>query len=723
MTKHLKCILLFFPFLFYSQEKKKDSINKIIEKQIQEVEITAKKKLIERKVDRLVFNVENSISATGGDALDALKITPSIRVQNDQISMIGKSNMAIMINDRLMQLSGESLINFLKTIPSDEIKSIEVITTPPAKYDAEGNSGIVNIKLKKIKKDDIFKASLRSSYQQSTYATGSVGSNISTQIKKTSLISSINYENGSYKVTENHKYFYPTELWNQNNKRREFNKSLSGRLGVDYQLSEKSEIGFLYLGEFDKPSNQELDNTILVNSNNNLPTGYTETIASRKINNYLHSINTHYKKDFDSLGKSISANIDYLISNQKTDRDFRTNSLIDDVFFLQSALNSGNQYIKIFTSGVDIELPFEKIKYTFGGKLSFINTDNSFDYFDTTSFLFFDTTKSNKFKYNENIQALYASVEKKMKDWEFQFGLRGEFTQTKGYSENLDQTNKNKYFRLFPTFYISYSLNDDNIFNINYSKRIGRPDYYMANPFRVYQNQFSYVEGNPFIQPEYVHSIELSHTFKNNLSTKLNFTHLEDGKSQVEIINPSQNTSQTTYLNYFKANTFNINIDYAIKKWKWWESNNSVVFTHNYVMANESLNMQQIKTNSFYISSLNTFIFNSSKTFLASLQTSYQSPFGININKFKGIFNTNLSFKYLLLDKNMQIALIINDLFKTSKSRSSSFSNNILINNDTYYDNQFFRIAVSYKFGNRKLNVKQHETGNTEEKERAYNGN
>ncbi|UPF07242.1 carboxypeptidase-like regulatory domain-containing protein, partial [Flavobacterium psychrophilum] len=146
------------------------------QQQLEEVIIASKKKLIERKVDRLIFNVENSISASGGDAIDALKITPSIRVQNDKITMIGKSGMSIMIDDKLIQLSGYDLVNFLKTISSDNIKNIEVITTPPAKYSAEGNSGLVNIKLKKAKKDS-WNATINSAYRQATYATRSIGGN------------------------------------------------------------------------------------------------------------------------------------------------------------------------------------------------------------------------------------------------------------------------------------------------------------------------------------------------------------------------------------------------------------------------------------------------------------------------------------------------------------------------------------------------------------------
>ena len=153
------------------------------EQQLQEVVITSKKKLIEKKVDRLVFNVENSISASGGDAIDALKLTPRVKVQNEQISMIGKSGMLIMIDDRIIQLSGDDLINYLKTLKSDDIKSIEVITNPPAKYNAEGNSGILNIKLKKAK-NDAWSASVRTLYQQASYPTGAFGTGYNLQKNK-----------------------------------------------------------------------------------------------------------------------------------------------------------------------------------------------------------------------------------------------------------------------------------------------------------------------------------------------------------------------------------------------------------------------------------------------------------------------------------------------------------------------------------------------------------
>ncbi|MDR2206114.1 MAG: TonB-dependent receptor [Flavobacteriaceae bacterium] len=717
--KTLLCIITAVPIFSFAQKEEQDSINKIVEQQIKEVEITANKKLIERKVDRLVFNVENSISAAGGDAIDALKVTPGLRVENDQISIVGKSGVSVMIDDRILQLSGDDLTNYLKSLPSDNIKSIEVITTPPAKYDAEGNSGIVNIVLKKAKKDDIYNASIRSSYQQGIYAVGSAGGNISSRIKKLSLAANVNYQDGSYKIIRDNKYFYPKGLWEENIKEKRNLNTLYYGLNTDYQLSEKSEIGISYSGYSRKSSDYQTDNISIYDDLNEYTGYYSNSKPNNYDKNYLHSISSYYTTELDSLGKSVSANIDYLVYNQKTDGYLDTDSFIDGASSFTSSFNTGIQDIKIFTSGIDVELPFENIKYTFGGKLSFADTNNSFDFYDTTTGQnILDLNQSNVFDYKENTQALYASAEKKIKNWEFQFGLRAESTQTTGYSKNLNQTNKNNYLKLFPTAYISYAPNDNNTFGMNYSKRIGRPSFYMANPFRIYSNPFSYIEGNPLIRPDYIHSIELSHTYKNNLNTSLGFSYQQDGRNTVTIIDPNTNISKTTYLNFFKRYAYNLNISHTFNKWKWWESNNSLMFGYDYAIADEQLNNQKLDSYSFYASSYNTFTLNSGKTFFAGLNITYLSPFSINVTKSAGRIETNLSFRYLLMDKNMQISLIVNDIFKTDKYKMSSYSNNVLAERLSRPDRQYFRLALSYKFGNKKINVQQHETGNEDEQRR-----
>ena len=285
--------------------------------EIKEVVVEGKKKLIERKVDRLVFNVENFISATGGDALDALRLTPSIRVKNDQISMIGKSGMSVMVDDRLIQLSGDDLINFLKTIKSDNIKSIEVITTPPAKYDAEGNSGIVNIKLKKAKLNQ-WNTSLRSSYIQSTYPKGSFGGSFDYQKNKFSLYSDLNYINGSNLPIQTNQIYYATGLWDEISQIRNYQNSLNTRIGINYKMTDRWNMGIQYLGNFNKPNIKENILTTVYNADDSSVNSYIKTLSDSENKNDNHSINLNSIIEMDTIGRKMILNLDYFKYKNKS---------------------------------------------------------------------------------------------------------------------------------------------------------------------------------------------------------------------------------------------------------------------------------------------------------------------------------------------------------------------------------------------------------------------
>ena len=265
------------------------------EQQLQEVVINSKKKLIERKVDRLIFNIENSISARGGDAIDALKITPNIRVQNDKIAMIGKSNMSVMIDDKLIQLSGDDLINFLKTIPSDNIKNIEIITTPPAKYEAKGNGGLINIKLKKNKKDS-WSANIRGTYTQTTYPAGSIGGGFNYDKNKVSISSDLGVTNGSISPIYKTTFFYPSQTWHEENTNRNFYNIIRGRLGVNYKFSEKFSIGLQYIGSNNNKKNKEKDISTIKNSSENVKIfeGFFDFLSFKNIEKLLENKSSDY---------------------------------------------------------------------------------------------------------------------------------------------------------------------------------------------------------------------------------------------------------------------------------------------------------------------------------------------------------------------------------------------------------------------------------------------
>ena len=186
---------------------------------LKEVVVTEKEKLIERKVDRLIFHVENSTIAQGGDVLDALNVTPGIIVQNGQISMIGRDNMGVMINGRMINLTGDDLINYLKNLRTETIKNIEVITNPPSKYDAQGNSGLINIITKTVKNDSL-SGSVNSSLSQASESIGSGGINLNYQKNRLTITSGLNYSNGSYKPYQRYTLNYPEYFWSEENFKR-----------------------------------------------------------------------------------------------------------------------------------------------------------------------------------------------------------------------------------------------------------------------------------------------------------------------------------------------------------------------------------------------------------------------------------------------------------------------------------------------------------------------
>ena len=691
------------------------------EQQLQEVVITSKKKLIERKVDRLIFNVENSISASGGDAIDALKVTPSIRVQNDMITMIGKSGMSVMVDDKLIQLSGDDLVNFLKTISSDNIKNIEVITTPPAKYSAEGNSGLVNIKLKKAKKDS-WNASINSAYRQATYVTGSIGGNFNYQKNKISIFSNLNYSNGASAPVETSKIYYPNQLWSNNSQRKDFNNSIGGRIGIDYQISKKWIMGIQYLGSNSKPNINENNLTTITNNSSSIDF-FIKTDAENIRENNSNSLNYHTIYDVDTLGTKISTDFDYFKYTGNDNRTFKSNSLnpnniiIPNTYF--SANNGSENNLVNYSAKIDVEMPLKLINLSYGGKLSFSKNNSDVIYFNLTNGSpIYDPTQSNQFKYDENIGALYISGTKKINDkWETQAGLRMESTNTKGISITLNQENSNNYLRFFPTAYITYSQNDNNIFSLNYSKRINRPSFFSLNPFRWYDNPYSYAEGNPFLQPSYSHNIEFSYTLNQNLENKFYYSKTNNGYTQLTTVDTNTNIQATKYENFFDTQVLGLSESYTFNKIKWWESINAIDLSFSKSESkNDITNKNRFGFNS-YFSTNNTITFNKNITLNLNFWLNPRGVTDLDI-----ITNSNqldISVKFFFMNKNLQLSIIGNDIFSTNRPSYVTISNNINQEYKNYYDNRFFRISLIYKLGSNKVKVEKRDFGNEDEKNRT----
>ncbi|WP_440134777.1 TonB-dependent receptor domain-containing protein [Chitinophaga sancti] len=694
------------------------------DKVLQGVTVTSRRPLIEKKIDRLVFNVENSIVAAGGDATDVLKVTPLVKVKEDAITMTGKSGMAVMVNDRLVQLSGEDLINYLRAIRMEQIKTIEIITNPPAKYDAEGNNGIVNIILKKVKSDS-WNASLTSSYKQATYATYSNGGSFTYQKNKLSFYADVNYTKGSKKGVETEYIPYSTGIWNNDFVRRVYANLFSIRSSLDYQLSDRVSIGVQYLGSFNKPETGQLNKTTVAHPSSNLVDSVIDATNNEKKKINSNAINLHSVVKIDTLGRSISFDLDYFDYNNNISRNFVTQSRSGNGTTLpggfNAASNTGGQNLNIYSFKTDVKHPFSWVDLSYGAKIYFSKTDYNNAYYGLTSgHPVLDPARSNHFIYDENMEALYASGRKQLsKKWELQLGLRLENTQTKGNSVTLGTVTTNNYSKLFPTGYLQYTANEQHTFSLSYGRRLSRPRFNELNPFRVYYSTYSYTQGNPMLIPAYTSNIELQHSYKEMLTTIFSYSKTTNGIGNPPLFDTASKVSYLIDMNYYTTSSWNVSEIFVFNGISWWESENELNVFYNKTSTNRDLHLQNADGYGLYFSTNNNFSFNKSKTFRGEVNFWYQSPQFVDIYKQQDAESLDIGLSYSFLKRSLQAALVVQDLLRTNKDRAATNSGGIAYRYTDYPDRRFFRFTLTYKIGSQKVKARNQKFGNESEKNRA----
>lgn len=690
--------------------------------ELQQVIIISKKKLLERKSDRLIFNVENSISSTGGDALDALKITPNIRVQSDKITMIGKSGMSVMVNDKLIKLASNDLINFLKNLKADNIKCIEVITTPPAKYDAEGNSGIINIKLKEAKKD-YWGGAFNSSFTKAKFDLGSLGSVLYYQKNKITINSVINYTNGSTAPYQENYVYYQKATWFESNEKRTFQNDLSNQLNFDYQVGPKTILGLQYNGSKNKPLDKGFSNSVITNKFSSQIDSLIVTPSYVNSKKTSHSLNFYSLTKLDSIGKKLFFDASYFEYNSNLDNKFSSNYYYGNGSEIPNrnlkANNISNQKIKIYSSKIDMDLPLEWAKISFGAKISFIKTNNYLAYYDTYNpEPILDSAKSNLFNYSENTQALYISGSKSLaKNWELQLGLRTENTQTKGVSATIEQTSANTYIRLFPTIYLTYTANENSTISLNYNRRIDRPSYADLNPFRLYSTAFNYMEGNPFLQPYFTNNIEISHNYK-NLNSSLSYKNLTNGIDYITVVSPDSGIQIAKPNNFYTQNSIVLNENYAFTKWKGYENYIGLNLLYAITTPKTTTIVPEISNWTASFNSYNSFVINKKKSIKASLDFVYTSPSVLGSYKLESYYFFDAGIRMSFFEKKMKMAISIVDIFRTNKLRYSQKVNNIQITALDYSNPQNIRFSLSYYFG-KSFEREKKNGSNEDEKNRV----
>ncbi|OJJ17502.1 hypothetical protein BKI52_26915 [marine bacterium AO1-C] len=690
---------------------------------LDEVTVRAVKPLIERKVDRMVFNVENSVAAGGGNALDALRAAPGVKVQNGTVALVGKSDLSVMINGRMLNLSGGDLMNLLRTIKSDDINSIEIITNPPAKYQAEGNSGIINIRLKSALPDS-WSALIQGSYQQNTYATAGVGATFNYQKNGLALYLSVNHVEGALAPLETNTIFYPDQVWDERNKQKAFNASLGTRVGIDYKFSPKTSMGIAYIGTGSNPNITERHVTTLTNNRTQLLDSSIRTFANTQRVRRYHSLNYHFVHQFKEDGVKLSLDADYFKYITDNNRNFNTQSFLANDASTNSvrfvANNLGNQEIDNYSFNLDVEHPTEWGNLNYGGRVSHTKTNNDVQFYNLTSGTsVFDPNQSNIFDYEENTQALYLSANKEFgENWEAQIGLRVENTNTRGNSITLSQVNTVNYTELFPTAYVNYSIGDDHVFSLNYGRRINRPPFYRLNPFRWYDNVYSFSEGNPQLLPSFTHNLELSYTHKSNWITNVYYSQTANGFDEVTILDATRQIQQVRPLNFLTTQIFGVYEYFIFLPLKWLRTELNLDVYYSKAQSEIPVTLQLLEGWNGEFSCSNDIRLNSAKTLYFNLSYNYTTTGVDNLATNTAFSRLDASLKILLLNRNLQINIRGNDLFRTDRPRYVIFSNNVRNTYQNYYDVQSFRITLSYRLGNRKIRKNSRDAKNTEEKNR-----
>jgi iron complex outermembrane receptor protein len=689
--------------------------------ELKEVRIVAKKKLIEYKTDRIVFNVENSISASGGNAVNAIGTAPGVMILNNSISILGKGDTRVMIDGKLIALTGDELISYLNSIDATNIASVEVITNPPAKYEAGGNGGLINIILKKGVQDS-WKNSTSMTYNQSTYSFYSLNNNFLYNKNKVRLAMNIDGKTGSLKQTEELTTYYPNGLWELNRVGKQQQNNLSGGLAFDYDVSDRTTLGIQYIGNQENPDSKDMTTIKIRNTAHQIDSLLINNGLS-KLNNSSHTYNAHVFTKLDTAGRKLSFDLDYFTYNSKTNNNFLTSSFLPDMEFLninQSAKNISEQNIRNTSIKVDMEHPLKFMNLSYGAKMSFIKSKADINYYNTISgYPILDKTQSNGFDYQENNQSLYVNGIKSLgSQFSLQIGLRMENIQTNGYSDNKNQTTVNNYLKLFPTLYLSYKKDENNNFLFNYGKRVDRPVFRDLNPFRYYLNSKSYSEGNPFLQPSYNDNFDFTYVYKGNLRTNLFFNITTDGYGVVFNSDPVTNIQIISRQNYFKEYYYGIGENYTVNFTPWWQSQNSVYLLGSKSVFNEMVNAIPKNSLQLYLTTNNTFSLSTSTKIQADyFYTSFVKRGLYETGQLSGL---NMGIKQSLLKNKLQLSMLVNDVFNKASLRDyTSVVNGIKQVYGQNYSSRFFRFSLAYSFGNDKVNIKQRSLGNEEERRRT----
>lgn len=692
------------------------------------VTVTSRKPLVEAKPGMMVVNVDASPTNAGLNALELLEKSPGITVDNDgNISLKGKQGVLVLIDGKPTYMSSADLAAFLKNMQANNIQSVEIMTNPPAKYDAAGNSGIINIKTKK----NIVKGmngSVGLGYTQGVYPRGFANLNLNYRNDKFNLFGSYNpYRFAGFNELSIQRTIFksdkvtPDAFADQvsNNKFWGFGQNF--KVGLDYSIKKDEIIGVLVnvnLNDNDEKSRSDLN---MLNSGKQVDSRFKS--AGTEGRKFLGvTTNLNYKKTLNKEGREFSADADYAFYDSRNSNTLYTNvaDLVRDTVtntWLETKMPSK---INIYSFKADYVHPFKnKWKLETGLKSSWVNTDNVADYIRKDVHDWMPDDRSNAFDYKENINAAYGSLSGEINKWSLSAGLRLEHTNARGKQAVGDSSFKRNYVNLFPNVGVGYNFNENNQLNLAYGRRIERPSYDNLNPFVFFLDSLTYNQGNPYLKPQITDNIELSHTFLKFITTTVNYSVTNDVIAEM-LKQEGKKTFQTRE-NVAKLSQIGIAVMVNTPIKKWWTISTYLNAYNNQFEGFYNGDPIDIKMTTFMGNMSNSF--NLGNGWNAELSGWYRSKGTEGLLIIDDLWAMNAGVSKQVLKKKGTIRLSMRDIFYTQKVTGSVMYSDIDVNLANVRDTRQVSLGFTYRFGKTNIaQARQRKSGASDEQNRVGGG-
>ncbi len=691
-----------------------------LSKQLKEISIVATKPFIEHRADKTILNIENSVIASGGSALDVLEKAPGVSIdrQNDQIKLNAKNGVMVMIDGKTNILSGADLTTMLGNMSSDQIATIEIITNPSSKYDAAGNAGIINIKLKRNK-----------NFGTNGSLTGNLGKGIiggfPSNVYRNGLNLNLNHRvqqwnvfgNAAYadKSTFNQIVVDRTTTANglnstflQNFGRTNGGDGYSAKFGVDYYASQKTTFGIMVDANRVNGIQQNFSQTSISEQKSNVLTSSSlvqQATSAAPASNLTANFNI--KHDFEKEGENLSFDVDFSGYHIKKDEGFNTDYLNANGTLDKNTLlrNNTDAKINVIAAKTDYILTISKtLNLEAGLKSSYVTTNNDFlaEQFVTNSWQK-DAGKSNQFIYKENINAAYANVNKKLNNWELQAGLRAENTNATGNSITDHSTFQRNYISLFPTIFVGQQIGKSHHLRYSYGRRIDRPSYQQLNPFVFFMDPYALDQGNPYLKPQFTNNFELGYGYKDYFTLSLSYADTKDFIVQVTTQNDVTRVVTVGRGNIGRTQTYVADLSFPLKIAKWWNAQSNLTLYENIIDDGNLAGGQYNATKVAY--NLNT-----SNSFRLPKNFSVELSFWLNSPRVNGVENTtatqyalNAGIQKSLMEKRLRLRLNVDDVFLTNQWAGNIVYQNLNLYIKNHSSSRRASFNVTYSFGNQNV--------------------